>query len=344
MQKNAKSLDELYEEILNDAIKLKPNLTKACLSSLGTTLIDFNPIFCPMIIPPFLYITKAATNMFNIINTLGIDMKENAYNSLEYLKFEKKYFLLIDKLKKMLQAISVDEPMEIFAVYYYLVLNGYLSVDHEFYADNKDLFYHNLGSSIFSGVGVCRNLSPFLTDLLREYDYESYTIQMHLQNTKIFRLSDDYYTSTFSDDIEDENDKLKNYRRKNTSDYNHVSTLLADKDKSFIMDPMNNTFYTLEKSGVFPYGNIDSSIPTNLKKECLYHKNAKICGNLSSNNLETKQLVSQYNAARQKCETYASMFEYFYLENRELYRELLLDRDEFAKKYTKIRDMLGKAL
>lgn len=344
MYKNIKSLDELYEEILDEVVKLKPNLKKAILTTFPTILIDINPVFCPVVIPPLVYIAKVGSNMFNIINTLGFDLNKNVYNSLEYLKFEKKYFLLISELKKMLQAISIDEPMEIFAVYYYLVSNGYLSVNHEFYADNKDFFYHNLGSSIFSGIGVCRNLSPFLTDLLREYNYESYTIQMLLQNMKINRLSDDYFISTLSDDKEDEKNSIKKIRRKNAVDYNHVSTLLAHNDKSIIMDPMNNTFYTLEKDGVCPYGNMDSVVPTNLKKECLCHKNAKICRHISSSKLDIEELTLQYRQARQKCDIYTSMFEFFYLEHRELYEELLLDREEFAKKYTKIKNMVKNSL
>lgn len=139
----------------------------------------------------------------------------------EYIQLNSKYrFLLSEINQNIFQKMNITESMEIFAVTYYMILNGFLSINHEFY-DKTPIDYckFTLGTSIMSGSGICRNLAPFLTDLIKECNYESYNVRMALHNQQLYLLSDDDYNSYIEENEEVYSDKdgkifLKNFLQK----------------------------------------------------------------------------------------------------------------------------------
>jgi len=344
-----KSLDELYEEVSKYAFKFKPDLIKTMVTCCPTMLNNVHPVFNLAFIPAAAYLIKTGVDLSNVISKLSIQKEENIYNSLKYLKYEREYFVLIGKLQKMLEGVEVKEPMEIFAVYHYLVVNGYLSINHIFNADNIDSIPFNFACSIFSGVGVCRSLSPLLTDLLKQFTYNAYNVKMFVENQAIFELSDDHFSKSETEEVKERiasirEDILKGTIRKDKVIYNHVSTLLANGDESYIMDSMNNTLYLIDNNVVYPYCNPKEPLITKLDEEWSYRKKVIIpsVSSVGIDNLRT--LEEQYVDTRKKCDECIDIFEKFYLDNKGLYQELIEANDDFSKKYIKLRDLIGKMI
>ncbi len=79
---------------------------------------------------------------------------------------------------------------------------------------------------------------------------------MGLHNQQLYYLSNGYYHSRLEEN-EDISQKviMKNslenlLRRKRSKGFNHVTTLLANAEESYIMDLMNKTFYYIHGNSV----------------------------------------------------------------------------------------------
>ncbi len=264
----------------------------------------------------------------------------------EYIQLNSIYKELLYELKKrVLTRLDTKQPMEVFAVYYYMVKNGFLSINHSFLVENKsDLTDFLCPTSIVEGNGCCRNLASFLTALLNVNGYHCYNVKMGHYNQEFYSLSDDDYDYSDIEEplIVDETkkgglealiEKIMSRKGKHTITYNHVATLLADNDSSYIMDPMLNTFYCINEGNVYPYFSNEKR-STNLEEDWMDSK-IKI-PSVSSMQLDSQELIKLYQEARLKCNDSFYTFQRFYLEHRELYEEIVFQRQQCLEKITKI--------
>lgn len=84
------------------------------------------------------------------------------------------YNEFISNYNKMNRDFSNNEPISIYTMFYYLVTNGYLSMDKSFENNNNCCDLRSLmGADIFFGNGVCRHLSSMLSDILNDYGIPS---------------------------------------------------------------------------------------------------------------------------------------------------------------------------
>lgn len=343
MKRQDFTLDDLYQEILDNSKKFNVSLILFNLCNISISLTMINPLFSEMIIPTNIFGIKM---IYHLYKPLSLYQNECAH-SKEYLELENNYFILLKELQQLLLNMQSKKPMEIFAIYYYLVLNGFLSVDKTFYANNSDFHYHK-PTSIVAGHGVCRHLAPFFTDLLKCFEYDAFNIEMLLDNQAIVRMSNDSfcYTETLKNEIDNESfenkqsfldDLMRRLIIKKSG--NHISTLLADENKSYIIDPTNNTIYLIKSGCAYPLLNANEPIPIKSKVDFIERK-VKLpkVDSLGIDNLD--MMLNEYIEARKKCDDYSDTFEKFYLEHKDLYQEIIENRNNFEQKYQKIKSKI----
>ena len=106
-------------------------------------------------------------------------------NSIFYQYYQKIIQEEISLIKKL--SYGDNRIITFFSIYYYLLWNGYLSLtkNFEFTEDNTEI-KTMIGSSIYFGRGVCRNISAHFTELLKAVNpqIEVYTIGTHLAARK----------------------------------------------------------------------------------------------------------------------------------------------------------------
>lgn len=320
--KRRKNLEEIYE-LLSKRESIFKNEFKKSLIFGGLTPLTIVNSYFGIVSIPFLYYTL--TSLYFGYSYERFD--KYFVNSMEYTEFENKFSILFEDLKHMLENKGIKTPPEVFASYYYLVQNGFLSQDHIFKASNIPNYKFSDASSIPAGYGVCRNLSPFLTQLLQCFSYNSYTIQMLLEEQKLYTMTEDEFLCDEEFPINHDGED---------GEYNHIGTLLADKNRSYIMDPMNETFYLIYENFVYPYGNANETIYTDLKTEYTYYKHRKIPKVDSSGIEDFEKIVIEYLQTKENCSDCIPTFEKFYVEHRELYKELAFSSSQLSKGFEKI--------
>lgn len=328
MLKKPYDLDKLYDEVVRSGKRANFYLFGTYATMGSTFFSSLNPIFPEMAFPMLLSFSGFLATFFKY----AVKLEENSINSLEYSKLENNYYYFLNELKMLLTDIETEKPMEIFAAYYYLVRNGYLSIDKTFYADRNDRKFHT-PSSIIEGTGVCRHLSPFLTDLLNVFDYDAYNIGMYLRDEdKIYVFNEEFYyrLPNFDSSSEDVLEKNESFLIKIISSIfqilngNHVNTFLYDKNRSYILDPMNNTVYLIKNHGASSFGKEN---PCSLKykkimdsKDISLLDKIKIYSASSSKISDIDDLVEEYYDVRDRLDDYLETFDRFYLEHKELYQ------------------------
>ena len=111
------------------------------------------------------------------------------YYELTNSSFYQYYQKIIQEEISLIKKLSYGDNRIItfFSIYYYLLWNGYLSLtkNFEFTEDNTEI-KTMIGSSIYFGRGVCRNISAHFTELLKAVNpqIEVYTIGTHLAARK----------------------------------------------------------------------------------------------------------------------------------------------------------------
>lgn len=342
VMQNRKTLDELYEQFCSQEKEAKKDGMKCMVFTSGMLFADFQPLFGLTVVPSLYYLFSFASNVLGP----SFQWKKRVDESIDFLEFEKKFILLFNDLKQTLEKIGGTRPVELFSICYYLIRNGYLSIHHVFYAYNNGGYNFSQKSSIVAGYGVCRNLSPFFVDLLRCFDYESYNINMLLIEQEITRMTADYFLHkeleeklTITEPIlSSSHEKLLLLLTNAIIKYNHSATLLANGKESYIMDVMNETFYSIHDKKVYPFFN-NEVIKSNLSKDKTNKRIPKVD---SSDISDFDALVEEYLETREKCDGYRDTFERFYLEHKELYEEIFFEREEIEKKYEKILSLFIK--
>ena len=315
------------------------------------SLIYVELAFLTSIINPYLfYILGGCYTVFGsnelkkiikrIINMLNFPKRIKITN--EYQDMQKIYKILLQDLKQLLHKIKIQNPVEIESAYTYLVQQGYLSKNHEFLCKQNEIIYPFNATGIIEGQGVCRHLATFLTDLLNEFEYDSYNLSMAVQSgDTIYRIpSSPIYKRPEKNNSEEsesfelsENSDLRetifyliSEIIKKIIPYNHVVTLYANGDKSYILDPMQRTIYLMADKNIYTYDNLANNLKVNLKKS--YEDNFKLPKKLSSKQVDSNKLIEDYNRVQSLCLGYSNTFEQFYLEHKDIYEEILSKRDE----------------
>ena len=101
-------------------------------------------------------------------------------HTTDYKEINGMYDEVLDRTHGLINDFGFTNPVEIFALYVYLLRSGYLSYDGNFVYDPKlkDL-PGMLGVDVICGRGVCRSVSSNLTDLYNRCGFNATNVTVH---------------------------------------------------------------------------------------------------------------------------------------------------------------------
>lgn len=270
------------------------------------------------------------------------------------------YQEFIKNYNKLNKVFDLNDPIEIYTMFNYLLYKGYLSKDKRFKFSGEQArdIYTLPGTDVITGQAVCRHIAAMLADILNAYGIESNKLSVYTGDYVIdFRiLEEPRYTkeelinwarmhapeeelyNSITRLIErsaNDNINLEFYVEmvpdKNTSrikSANHAITYAFKDEKSYFLDPTQKRIYRISESD----------------KDQLYDEDGKLKikladTSLSSSNKENfsimkKHLLNNYPSVSSKeekimieetmklCDGNRDIFENFYTENNELYNDI----------------------
>ena len=338
-----KTLKELYECYQKIEKKLSILERRDFLLMIPIVCFAPMPIGSASILMYSLYLAKLLGDGFKFHDKY-IDFY---FNSVEYQEVYKVYKIVLEELSLFFEKMNWNNEMKIYAGYYYLLKNGYLSVNKSFcYKGDIDVVLGIEGAGIMDGYGNCENISSMLTDLLKQSNYEAYNIEMSLSNdVKISFLNYDFIEGVKeklgevinSDDLVDGD--LKERLLEIVKNDNHLVTLFKDNILSFGMDPVNNAVFLVnDKIGELVSASDSNchasyySINNMVLPKRKVPKLLKVTSDMVMN-----ELCMDYCDVYNSCSDYVDLFEKFYLEHKELYGEIVDKKKVLAKEYSKYR-------
>ena len=92
------------------------------------------------------------------------------------------YQEFITNYNKLNRIFDLNNPIQIYTMFNYLLYKGYLSIDKNFEFSNKEArdIKGLYGTNVISGKAVCRHISAMLTDILNNYGIESNQLGVYL--------------------------------------------------------------------------------------------------------------------------------------------------------------------
>ena len=255
------------------------------------------------------------------------------------------YQEFITRYNQLNKVFSLDDPIQIYAMFQYLLYRGYLSVDKEFLlSDDKARNLSGLlGTGIIAGQGVCRHISSMLTDIFNDYGIEANLLGVYYSEhdvsarviAELFELLQKhiidaqlYYSRMEEIEALEEELKKSNGRNISTKLYgNHAITFAIKDEKSYYLDATQRKIYRMkepEKSLFYcePYHEASfrllSSFHFNGFKESFKIK-GKLAQYPSVSREEEECILSQMLML---CDNNIDIFEQFYKENREIYHDI----------------------
>lgn len=200
-----------------------------------------------------LYYFVSTTMSFAEIYTKDIKEIKEIYNELI-----KDYAILIEDF-------DFRNPIEIYALYNYMLYNGYLSKT-ENYKQAEPLYgdiFSLLGANIVTGTGLCRHDASFLSDVYNKVGIDSQVLPIYLNTneTTVYEIKNfitilEIELKTTTDQnrkkeiyelIKIYKDKLKNIKSKfeplKKRVGNHVITLSSYEGNCYFVDPTNEIMY-----------------------------------------------------------------------------------------------------
>lgn len=294
-----------------------------------------------------------------IVANLVMNWSHGEKYTKDIIQIRELYEEFIKNYNKLNKIFDLNDPVQIYAMFNYLLYKGYLSKDKNFEFASKPVIDINelLGINVITGKAVCRHISSMLTNILNDYGIESGKLIACSNDyeIKIINLDKQKYTkeelinwanthirdeSTHEDVIKliDEFDKLnenieissETIKNKNVIDRiigNHMISFAFKDDKSYFLDPTQTRIYRLKESDKkILYDEIcefpiklDFSITCNNSKDFKNMKE-KILKRYPSIPKDTEKLM--INETLDTCNNNIDIFERFYNENSELYNDI----------------------
>lgn len=341
------------EEILSCQMKVEDRFKKLIIYDLWWMFLLVS--YSPKLISQFVVLPISVTcfcKLFKDVNFFDENFKDLCFESVEFKEFYKVYNFILEEVIKLFKDLDINNESEIFAGYYYLLKNGYLSIDNKFYYENHVndcLFFYC--ANVIEGYGNCVDISSMFTDLLNFSGIESYNISMMLDDS-VARLNDeDLDCFVLDEEIEsciksgDVNflNKLKEclfHISKRRKRYNHLVTLSINDNNIVVMDATNNTIFGINKdfSSIHQNGRdylIENKVILN---GGIVRQNLKeILNNKYTSNFDVDKFLVDYNGSYNKCLECRDIFDKFYMEHKCLYEEIVLKKRDLQKKFVKYK-------
>lgn len=300
-----------------------------------------------------------------LIANLAMTLSHGEIYTRDVTQIRDLYGEFIKNYNKLNKIFNLNDPIEIYTMFNYLLYKGYLSKNKEFEFSDKlardilGLF----GVNIITGHGVCRHISGALTDVLNDYGIESYQlggystdysinieilkepkytkeelvnwVRGHIIDEKtheslimlIEKLVDEYKQNI---EISSEPEDIKNPLIRMIG--NHAITYACNDEKNYFLDPTQKRVYRLSKTNVLY--DAEGELPIRLTSSIVLNrkKYIKMRKKLSQHYLDVSKEEEReiYYQTLDICNRNMDIFDQFYNENSELY-------DDITDKVLKIR-------
>lgn len=271
------------------------------------------------------------------------------------------YQIFLKNYIELHDMFDIDNPIEIYTMFTYLLNNGYLSKNGENVFDNMHAYDIRslLGLDVINGVNVCRHRASMLNDILNISGVESRTLSVYLRdNISTIKLTDDgaidwlEFFSWYSKNMDLIDNKtlnlidelLHNYSASqllpiefqnkfvDTKDKslkisgNHMITCCSYNDNGYFLDPTQSRIYSVQDRKRKIIGDeFDSGIlirETDFKLFD-YKKNRQILKSCLCLPSVSKSVEDELIKKTLKlCRDNLDIFENFYNNNSELYNEI----------------------
>lgn len=279
----------------------------------------------------------------------------------DILEIRNLYQDFITNYNKLNRTFSLTNPIQIHTMFSYLLGEGYLSADKNFEFDSKESrdITGLQGMNVIAGNAVCRHIAAMLTDILNNYgiesnqlgvflpgyrleikklDHQKYTkedlvnwAQTHIEDEEVYNIAMKFIKLAYEKElcIEMSMEIVKDKSILKKIFGNHAITFSVMDGKSYYLDPTNERIYRLmenEKNILYsddkhPKVRITLASITELNGNKDYLQiQKKLQHQYPSETIEEeRRMVTQTIAT---CKNNMDIFDQFYSENSDLYREI----------------------
>lgn len=270
------------------------------------------------------------------------------------------YQQFIQSYNKMNKNFELNNPIQIYTMFNYLLYEGYLSKGKEFQFSGEETrdIIAICGTNIFMGKGVCRHISSMFKDILNDYGIEAYnlgcysrTYEVNINTTEQQKYSYDELrewvkkhviderTNCFLNARIEEMEKQKKYAEfsyKQVEEKNPIKKMVGNhvicysryNGEDYYLDPTQTKIFRLNPNSNTLF-DIEEDSGMKIKQIVSifcnnakdYAKMRKMLANPNpSISLEEEQELVL--ETKKLCEQNMDVFEQFYNDNSEIYAEI----------------------
>lgn len=270
------------------------------------------------------------------------------------------YQQFIQNYNKMNKDFELNNPIQIYTMFNYLLYEGYLSKGKEFQFSGEEARDINpiSGTNIIMGKGVCRHISSMFKDILNDYGIEAYNLGCYCRTYNVnINITEqpkysynelkewvkkhiiDERTNCFLNAFIEELEKQEKYAEfsyKQEEDKNPIPKMVGNhaicfsrfNGQDYYLDPTQTRIYRLNPDSNTLFDNEeDSDMKIKLASSILsnnskeYIKMKKMLLN-SNPSIPIEEEQELVLRTKKLCEQNIDIFEQFYNDNSEIYDEI----------------------
>ena len=300
----------------------------------------------------------AYVTMFTTLAFLGMISSGGFSKTNEIKDINKLYQEFLKNYKHLNEVFDFDNPVEVYAMFNYLLYKGYLSNNKHFEFSEKQARDTRaiMGSNVMTGKGVCRHIAAMLTDILEYSGTEASTMSVVSNSEKVTAkfTKEQKYTkeellewintnihdrdaintlTSYLNVLEKQNRLNIEFIHKQIAEKsiisrilgNHVITYAYKDGNSYFLDPTQGRIYVPNKKlltdsqmSVTPRGNAVFSTLLN-KRNRVNTMKKRLRENHPSLDLQEQEEIAKRTL--NICKNNTDIFDQFYRENSEIYAE-----------------------
>ncbi len=309
---------------------------------------------------PMLNISLDIVYSASLVAYFGLLLSNAKFHTKDMSEIRTLYQQFIQNYNQMNKEFELNNPIQIYTMFNYLLYEGYLSKGKEFQFSREEArdIIAIYGTNIFMGKGVCRHISSMFKDILNDYRIEAYnlgcysrTYDVNINTTKQQKYSYDELrewvkkhviderTNCFLNAYIDEMEKQKKYAEfsyKQEEDKNPIKKMIGNhviccsryNGEDYYLDPTQTRIYRLNPDSNTLFDNEEDS-------DMKIKQTSSIFGNNAKDYAKMKKMLANPNPSisleeeqelvletKKLCEQNMDVFEQFYNDNSEIYAEI----------------------
>lgn len=306
--------------------------------------------------------------MASFIAYLSLVLSNAKLHTNDISEIRKLYQQFIQNYNKMNKDFELNNPVQIYTMFNYLLYGDYLSKDKEFQFSGEEArdITAIYGTNIMIGKGVCRHISSMFRDILNNYGIEAYNLGCYCRtynvNVKMIEMQKFSYeeqkewvkkhiiderTNCFLIVLIEEMEKQKKYAEfsyEQEEDKNPIKKMVGNhvicysryNGKDYYLDPTQTRIYRLNSDSNTLFDNEEDS-------DMKIRQTSSILANSTKEYMEMRKMLANPTSSisieeeqklvlgtKKLCEQSIDIFEQFYNDNSEIY-------DEIANRLVKIK-------